>query len=182
MSARKISPLLSVASVVMVRPSAMVPGGVEHITRGGRQLLHGVDTGLQGGNGNAAIGIRYPVEVVTAILHLGDAECGPGQIVAGVGVILDHRQRRLGSIGKDKLSVLASVQLDNTSAVVNEVALRGLGLLDGIGAGVQLGQVDLAIGIGHELLGVGAKVSLSTFTRCIPGFMELKKMRVAFWA
>ena len=71
----------------------MVLGGVEHITRGGRQLLHGVDTGLQGGNGNAAIGIRYPVEVVTAILHLGDAECGPGQIVAGVGVILDRRRQ-----------------------------------------------------------------------------------------
>ena len=113
-------------------------------------LFDGVHPRLQVSNQDLALSIGGTVQVVASILDLGDAERHTRQPGA-VGAELDQLEGRLDGVGKDELGVLIGVKLDDALGLVDDVAGAGL-LRYHIGPSRQVGQVDLAVFIGGELL------------------------------
>ena len=82
----------------------MVLGIVRDVVQYRGQFTHGIDARLQIGDQDLAIGIGGAVQVVAAILDLGDAERDPGQPGA-VAAQLDELERRFDVIGENELGI-----------------------------------------------------------------------------
>ena len=115
------------------------------------QFTHGIDAWLQIGDQDLAIGIGGAVQVVAAILDLGDAERDPGQPGA-VAAQLDELERRFDVIGENELGIFIGLQLDDTLGLVDHIAVTGF-FSHYIGARGEHGKVDFSIFVRPELLG-----------------------------
>ena len=128
----------------------MVLRGLQDVVSHSGSFLDRVDTGLQIGDQNLALRIGGTVQVVAAVLNLGDAERYTRQR-GTVGTGLDQTQRGLDGVGKDKLGFLIGVKLNDALGAVDHVTVAGL-LHHHIGPGRQLGQVNLAVLVSGKLL------------------------------
>ena len=129
----------------------MVLGIVRDVVLHRGQFADGINARLQIGNQDFAIGISGAVQVVAAILDLGDAESHPGQPGA-IAAQLDELQRGLDMIGENELGVFIGLQINDTLGLVDHIAIAGF-FGHYIGAGGEHGKVDLSIFVRPELLG-----------------------------
>ena len=129
---------------------------IQNVIGNGGRLLNQIDTRLQVGNKDFALGIGRTVEVVTAVLDFGDAERHTAQRGA-IGAELDKVKTGLDGVGKHELTGFIGVQLNDPLGLVNDVARAGF-FRHHIRAGVQLTEVDFAVLVGGELLGAEAAV------------------------
>ena len=129
----------------------MVLGIVRDVVLHRGQFADGINARLQIGNQDFAIGISGAVQVVAAILDLGDAESHPGQPGA-IAAQFDELQRGLDMIGENELGVFIGLQINDTLGLVDHIAIAGF-FGHYIGAGGEHGKVDLSIFVRPELLG-----------------------------
>ena len=143
----------------------MVLTQILHIAFRCIHLNDGVDAGLQIGDVDFTVGVGDAIEVMSAILNLRNAEGCSGQALAIEAIQLDQAEAGHAGIGKDELCILITIDLNDTSGVINQVAFRCFQLSDLICTGLQGGQVNLTILIGHIFLGEGATHMLNAESR-----------------
>ena len=122
---------------------------VDDVVRNRIQLLDRVHPRLQLGNQDFAVLIGGAIQVPAAVLNFGDAEGHAGQPGA-VRAQFDEVQGGLDGVGEHEPGCLVGLQLDNPLGLVDDVS-GALQFSDHIGAGGQLGQVDLSVLVGGEL-------------------------------
>ena len=129
----------------------MVLGIVRDVIRHGGQFTYGVNARLQIGYQDLTCRTGGAVQIVTAILDLGDAESHPGQPGA-IAAQLDELERRLDVVGENELGVFIGLQFDDALGLVDHIAIAGF-FSHYIGARGEHGKVDLSIFVRPELLG-----------------------------
>ena len=129
---------------------------VLNVPAGRGKLLHGIDAGIKVFNRDLAAHIGDAVKIMAPVLNLRHAEGRAGQQLTPLGIVLDNGERRFFRVRECENRVFAALDLDDALGIVNEVIFRRCQLLDRIAAGVERGQVDLAIGVGHVLLAEAA--------------------------
>ena len=117
---------------------------------------NGIDAGLQIGDVDLTIHICDAIQIVCSILDLRNTEGCTGQTLAIVAIQLHELECRHLGVGEHKLGIFIAIDLDDASGVVDQVAVWGFQLRYLICSGLQCGQVNLAVFIGHVLLGEGA--------------------------
>ena len=126
---------------------------IEHIAGRSGHFLHGVNAGFEIVDDDFAVGVRNTVKVVTAILDFGDTEGRAGEHQLLFSIVFYDNERGLFGVGEHKGCGFARFDLDGALGIVDEVAIGGRDLFHDIGAGVELGQVNLAAGVRGELVG-----------------------------
>ena len=129
----------------------MVLGIVRDVVLHRGQFTHRINARLQIGYQDLTCGTGGAVQVVAAILDLGDAERDTGQPGA-IAAQFDELQRGLDMIGENELGVFIGLQLDDTLGLVDHIAIAGF-FSHYIGARGEHGKVDLSIFVRPELLG-----------------------------
>ena len=146
---------------------------VLHIACRGLQLHNRVHTGFQPLQLDAAVDIGHAVEIMCPVFNFGDTEGSAGQILAGVGIVLHQQKVRFFRVGEYEGGIFIGIDLHNAHGIIDQVALRSLQFPHLIGAGVQLADIDLAIGVGDELLGIAPTHLLELETYIGDGFHRL---------
>ena len=123
---------------------------VDDVVRRGGRLLHRVGAWLQITHQDLPCLVGGAVQVMGAILDLGDAERNACQRRA-VCAQLYQTQGGLDAVGEYKLPCLPGLQVDDPLGVIDDIAVGQL-LGHTVGARLQLGKVDLTIFIRGELL------------------------------
>ena len=139
----------------------MVLRGVQNVVRQGSSLCDGINTGLQIRDQNFAILISGAVQITAAILDASNTERDPlhwGTVRTG----FDQPQTGLLGVGKYELCGIVGPEVDDPLGIVDYISLA-LQLRHHIGAFGQAAQVDLAIGIGGELLRAVAPIHRTNF-------------------
>ena len=129
---------------------------IQNVIGNGGRLLNQIDTRLQVGNKDLALGIGGAVEVMRTIFDFGNTECHTAQRGA-VGAEFDEVETGLDGVGKYELAGLVGVQLNDPLGLVNDVAGAGF-FGHHVGSRLQIAEIDLAVLIGGELLGAKAAV------------------------
>ena len=126
---------------------------VKNVVGNGGRFLDGVHARFQVGDVDLAVLAGDAVKVVGAVLNPGDAEMDaaqPGAVRAG----LNQPQGGFRRVREHKIGVLVRVHLHHPHGVVHQITLRRFQLPHLVCAGGQLGQVNLAVNIGHKFLPV----------------------------
>ena len=144
----------------------MVLHGISHIALRCLHLLDGVDAGFQIGDIDLTVGIGHPIQVMRTILDLSNPEARTSQRLAVIAVQLDQTESRFPGVGEYEACILIAIDLDGARGIVDQVAIRGCQLRDGICTGLQSRQVDFTILIGNILFGEGAADQLN-FEACV---------------
>ena len=136
---------------------------IQQIAIFGLDLLHHIAARLQVRDGDIAV-------FIGTILAVGAANCGSvrgghlendvAERLLGYAVHLLDDQSAQGFIGNGDFLAAAALHLDRLGGAVQQIPLRGLSFGDGIAAGWNMAQLDLAVGIG----GIGACGILTAVT------------------
>ena len=131
---------------------------VEDVIRSCGNFRQGIDAGFQALPENFSCRARGAVQIIAAVLDLSQPEGNALQRCA-VRALLDEQQRGQPGVGEHILGVHIGAKVDDALGVVHHIAGTGL-LRDHIRARgeVLVGQVDLALGVGSELLRAVAAV------------------------
>ena len=143
----------------------MILTGVLHISFRCIHFKHGVNAGLQVRDVDLAPGVSYAIQVMRAVLNPRNSEGRTSEAEAAVAIQLHQTEAGLLGVGEHELGIFVTVNLDDTSGVINQVAIRRGQLRHLVGTRLQIGQVDLAICVGGVLLGEGTADKLNTEPR-----------------
>ena len=143
-------------AVLAGKQLCMVFRVVQHIAAGRCDLLDRVHARFQIRDGDAPVGVGHAVKVLAAVLDLCDPKGCTGKIAVVLRVVFHYGQNRLLRVGEHETGIFSGVDLDNTLIIVHQIAIRCGDLLHGVRARLERRQVDLAVFVGHILLGESA--------------------------
>ena len=128
----------------------MVLGIIRDVIQHRGQFTHGINARLQTGDQYLPCGIGGAVQIVRAVLNLGDPE-GDASQPGAVAAQFDELKRRLDVIGEYELGVLIGFQLNDALGFIDHIAITGF-FSYYIRAGGEHGEVDLSVFIRPKLL------------------------------
>ena len=129
----------------------MVLGIIRDVIQHRGQFTHGINARLQTGDQDLPRGIGGAVQIVRAVLNLGDPE-GDASQPGAVAAQLDELERGVDVIGENELGIFIGLQLNDTLGLVDHIAVAGF-FSHYIGARGEHGKVDFSIFVRPELLG-----------------------------